>query len=97
MKLVYTIFLLLAIASTAIAESKEIRYGKEEIAISDQMGLDNHYKHFYQQRFDITLSPLDKPENPGLMLSLGFSFHPDITRSWAGYDVSGVYFVRRVT
>jgi hypothetical protein len=68
MKLLYTIFLMLAIASSAIAEPKEISYGKEEIAVGDQMGLDNHYMHLYQQRIDITLSPLDKPENPRLLI-----------------------------
>ncbi|MBN1964407.1 MAG: GNAT family N-acetyltransferase [Anaerolineae bacterium] len=41
-------------------------------------------------------SSLDKPANYALKLSLGFAVHPAISPTSAGYDVSGVYFIKAV-
>jgi GNAT superfamily N-acetyltransferase len=41
-------------------------------------------------------SSLDKPENYGLKLSMGFAMHPEVHEAWNGTEVSGVYFVKRV-
>ena len=41
-------------------------------------------------------SSLDKPENYALKLSMGFAMQPSVHDSWGGYQVSGVYFVKRV-
>ena len=41
-------------------------------------------------------SSLDKPANYALKLSLGFAMHPSVHDAASGYQVSGVYFVKRV-
>lgn len=41
-------------------------------------------------------SSLDKPANYALKLSLGFAMLPAVHDAAAGYQVSGVYFVKRV-
>ena len=41
-------------------------------------------------------SSLDKPENYALKLSMGFAMHPSTHDAHGGFQVSGVYFVKRV-
>jgi len=41
-------------------------------------------------------SSLDKPANYALKLSMGFAMHPSVHDAASGYQVSGVYFVKRV-
>ena len=41
-------------------------------------------------------SSLDRPENYTLKLSMGFAMHPSVHDAAGGFQVSGVYFVKRV-
>lgn len=41
-------------------------------------------------------SSLDKPANYALKLSMGFAMDPAVHAAASGFDVSGVYFVKRV-
>ena len=41
-------------------------------------------------------SSLDRPENHALKLSMGFAMHPSTHDAAGGFQVSGVYFVKRV-
>ena len=41
-------------------------------------------------------SSLDKPKNHALKLSMGFAMHPAVHDAAGGFQVSGVYFVKRV-
>ncbi len=41
-------------------------------------------------------SSLDRPENYAMKLSMGFAMHPSVHDAAGGFQVSGVYFVKRV-
>lgn len=41
-------------------------------------------------------SSMDKPKNYALKLSMGFAMHPAVHDAAGGFQVSGVYFVKRV-